>query len=175
MIKWTALLVAIAALAAAVVVQFLPANSGPLSAATTQADTSQPWTHTITINIAGHPFTLDVVDTDASREKGLMFVKNLPADAGMIFVFPTEKPQTFWMKNTLIPLDVIYVDSAGKVVSFSTMTPEPGTNDDALQRYPSDGPARFAIEVNAGTCHKLGLRIGDLLALPTVVLKPPGQ
>ena len=68
----------------------------------------------------------------------------MPADHGMIFVFRDESPRAFWMKNTLIPLDILYLDATGRVVSVKQMKPHD------LTRVPSDGPAMYAIELNAG-------------------------
>src|SRR5205823_14752892 len=78
---------------------------------------------TTRMTIGSKAFTLEIADTDASREHGLMQRDSMPDDHGMIFVFDQDAQRSFWMKNTRIPLDIIYIDSAGKVVSIAAMKP----------------------------------------------------
>src|SRR3954466_2735649 len=73
--------------------------------------------------LGGKTFPLEVADTDANRQYGLMRRDSMPADHGMIFVFGDERERGFWMKNTRIPLDIVYVNAAGKVVSVKQMKP----------------------------------------------------
>src|SRR3954471_21933201 len=68
---------------------------------------------TVQVSLGGKPFTLEVADTDANRQYGLMRRDSMPADHGMIFVFGDERERGFWMKNTRIPLDIVYVNAAG--------------------------------------------------------------
>jgi uncharacterized membrane protein (UPF0127 family) len=84
----------------------------------------------------------------------------MPEDHGMIFVFKDAHPQSFWMKNTRIPLDILYLDAAGKVVSIHRMEPyvERGTH--------SKADAKFAIELNAGQAAAAKVKEGDVIALP---------
>jgi len=105
-------------------------------------------------------FTLEVADDDAERETGLMYRRSMPADHGMIFVFPWSSVQSFWMKNTLIPLDIAYLDDDAVVLNVEPMVPL----DESSVR--SDGKARYAIELNAGTAKRVGLKRGDRIALP---------
>lgn len=121
----------------------------------------------VVVTLGGRPFNLEVAATDVNRQLGLMFRKSMPADAGMIFVFPREQELGFWMKNTEIPLDIVYLDAAGRVVSVKQMEPHD------LGRTPSDGPARFAIELNKGTAGPLGIKPGDTIDLPDRVRNPP--
>lgn len=107
---------------------------------------------------AKEPFCLEVADTFASRETGLQNRSSLPNRGGMIFVFPGNEPRIFWMKNTLIELDIIFLDSAGVVQSFVTRVP-PGT----IRLY---APARYVIELQGGTSEELGLWPGDKVLLP---------
>ena len=87
----------------------------------------------------------------------------------MLFIFSRERRLTFWMKETLIPLDVIYLDTSGTIVSIHTMQPEPGVHDAFLTRYSSDGPALYALEVNAGVAQELDVQPGDLLDIAAIL------
>jgi len=129
---------------------------------------------TVRLSIKGQPFELWVADTEAERERGLMFVTaaemaDLPngTKRGMLFIFDHESYLTFWMKNTIIPLDIVYLDSNGKVVATHTMLPL----DTRLGQYPSGSPARYAIEVNANVFTDLGVKAGDRIEIPTSALK----
>jgi len=127
-----------------------------------------------TITIKGKPFRLWIADSADEQQRGLMFV---PADQmtplrdgtarGMIFVFDHDQVLTFWMKNTIIPLDIAYLDAQGKVVAAYTMPPF----DERAGQYSSRVAARIAIEVNANTWSELGLRPGDLITIPATLLK----
>lgn len=112
-------------------------------------------------------FTLWIASTPDEQEKGLMFVKNMPADRGMIFVFPDPQAQTFWMKDTLIPLDLIYISQDGTIVRHYTMVPDGGQ-----QLYFSDAPVQDAIEINAGCFAALHLHDGDRINLPVPTSSP---
>jgi uncharacterized protein len=101
---------------------------------------------------------VEVADTAASREYGLMFRKHLDEDAGMIFVFKAPSHQTFWMKNTIIPLDMIFADSSGKIVGM-VRDAEPFSEEiDAV-----DGDSQYVLEVNGGFCDRHGVKAGDTL------------
>ena len=89
-----------------------------------------------------------------------MWRDSMPADHGMLFVFPTEEPLSFWMKNTRIPLDIIYLDAVGHVVSVKQMQPY------NLRGVSSEGLAKYAIELNQGAAQKTGVKRGDLLTIP---------
>jgi len=125
-------------------------------------DTSVPSTDygLIHMQVGNQPFTLELAATDKTRQHGLMHRQSLPADRGMLFVFPDEAPRSFWMRNTLIPLDIVYLDAAGKVVSISQMKPLDETG------VPSLGPAKYAIELNEGAAARSGVKVGDVLTIP---------
>ncbi len=110
--------------------------------------------------IASKPFKLWLASSKAQQEAGLMHVSFLPADRGMLFTFQPSAKKAFWMKNTPLPLDVIFLAS-NKVVRIYTMAP---MNDTRI--YSSGVPVNAAIELNAGTCAKLGLKPGDIITLP---------
>lgn len=107
---------------------------------------------------AKESFCLEVADTFASRETGLQNRTSLPSRGGMIFVFPENEPRVFWMKDTLIELDIFFLDGAGVVRSFVTRVP-PGP----IKLY---APARYVIELPGGMGEALGLWPGDKVLLP---------
>ncbi len=94
--------------------------------------------------------TLEVADNRSEREKGLMDRTKLGKNQGMLFIFEEEAPRGFWMKNTLIPLDMIFLDKDKEVINVETAYPEPNTSDSELKVYRSERPAKYVIEVNAG-------------------------
>jgi uncharacterized protein len=110
--------------------------------------------------IGGKTFTLEIADDGNEQQWGLMARASMPADRGMIFVFDDEEPRAFWMKDTLIPLDILYLDASGRVVSVKQMKPKD------LTPVPSDGPAMYAIELNQGAADRAGVKAGDVLAIP---------
>lgn len=113
---------------------------------------------------AKESFCLEVADTFASRETGLQNRGSLPGRGGMIFVFPKNEPRVFWMKDTLIELDIFFLDGTGVVQSFVTRVP-PGP----IKLY---APARFVIELPGGAGEALGLWPGDKVLLPKRLMRP---
>lgn len=91
--------------------------------------------------------------------------ESLGRERGMIFVFEQEQILGFWMKNTLIPLDIIFIDSSETVVDVQTMRPEHETAPEPLPIYQSEAPARYAIEVNEGVAAACGIEPGDTVTL----------
>lgn len=108
-----------------------------------------------------HAFTVEIASTPAEQEHGLMDRTSMPADHGMLFVFPDSQPRTFWMKNTLIPLDILFFDASRHLVAIQADA-QP-CKADPCQLYPSDESARYVLELNAGTAAKLGARKGDVI------------
>ena len=94
-----------------------------------------------------------------------MFRENMPADHGMLFVFDDAQVRTFWMKNTHIPLDILYFDQNYKLVSAQQRVPPCLDSGNNCPGYPSEGAARYVLEVNAGMADKLGAKPGDVLAV----------
>ncbi len=134
----------------------LAVQSGP------HADVSLPDRTTIRAEIAA---------TEPERERGLMFRESLPQNAGMLFVFDEPGLHAFWMKNTLIPLDMLWLDTGGRIVSIAESaqpckTPECPT-------YPPHAQASYVLEVNSGFTKKHQLRVGDTLAISGVEQKLP--
>ena len=111
--------------------------------------------------IGGQRFRLEVARTPVERARGLMNREILPRDSAMIFVYLQEDYRGFWMKNTLIPLDILFLDSNGVVVDVQAMTPQIGAPDSELTVYHSASPARYAIEMNAGLGEELGIEPGE--------------
>jgi uncharacterized membrane protein (UPF0127 family) len=118
---------------------------------------------TTRMTIGQNTYTLEIAAREAERNKGLMQRDSMPANHGMIFVFTDEDKRQFWMHHTRIPLEILYLNAAGRIVSIHRMEPyvEEGT--------PSKGPAKFAIELNAGEVEKAGVKAGQLLALPEAI------
>ena len=110
-------------------------------------------------------FLLEVADTPLERQSGLMDRPSLPDNHAMIFVYSSDTVLQFWMFSTLIPLDIVFVGDHLGVVDVQRMTPEPGVSSDRLTIYTSAGPARYAIEMNAGRAEECGIATGDTVAL----------
>ena len=108
-----------------------------------------------------HVFTVEVADTEATREKGLMYRRDLPEGRGMLFDFFRDQPVGFWMKNTYIPLDMIFIRGDGRIVSIAENT-EPLSE----RVVPSGAPVRAVLEVKGGTARRLGIQPGDQAANP---------
>lgn len=113
------------------------------------------------VTIRGHRFSVEVATTPAEHEHGLMDRTSMPADHGMLFVFQQASPLTFWMKDTLIPLDMLFFDDAHRLVAIHADVPP--CKADPCAEYPSVVPARYVLELNAGVAAKLGVRKGDVI------------
>ena len=113
-----------------------------------------------TIEIASktgvHAFEVEMAITPEEKEHGLMFRKELPAGHGMLFDFQFDQPVAFWMKNTYIPLDMLFIRSDGRILRIAENT-EPFSE----RNIPSGGPVRAVLEVIGGTAKKLGIAPGD--------------
>jgi uncharacterized protein len=103
-----------------------------------------------------HPFSVELATNDAERARGLMFRKSLPEGQGMLFDFKHEGPVSFWMHNTYISLDMIFIAGDGRIVHIAENA-KPQSDD----LIPSGGPVRAVLEVIAGTAQKLGIAPGD--------------
>jgi uncharacterized membrane protein (UPF0127 family) len=101
---------------------------------------------------------IEVAKTDQERQKGLMNRTSLKPNDGMLFIFDTEQILSFWMKNTLIPLSIAYVNSECVIIDIQDMLPE--TNQHNLKSYISKKPAKYAIETNIGWFKKNNLNVG---------------
>ncbi len=108
-----------------------------------------------------HVFKVEIAQTEPERSQGLMFRQRLAADAGMLFDFGEEQPVAFWMQNTLIPLDMVFIRRDGRIANIAQRTIPLSTDT-----VPSSEPVRFVLEVNGGTTARLGIKAGDRVTLP---------
>lgn len=102
---------------------------------------------------------IEKAETDVERAQGLMFRKSMPEDKGMLFLFERSEQQGFWMRNTYIPLDIIFVDENNVITTIHENTKT--LNDNSL---PSNGPAKYVVEVNGGYTKKHGIKVGDKIS-----------
>ncbi|MGY3267084.1 DUF192 domain-containing protein [Lysobacter sp. HA35] len=116
------------------------------------------------VELSGKRYAVELANTEESRERGLMFRDEMAADHGMLFLHDREEPLAYWMKNTKIPLDILYFDTGRKLVSQQRDVP-PCTLGDACPPYPSGTPARYVLELNAGQAEQLKLQNGAELKL----------
>jgi uncharacterized membrane protein (UPF0127 family) len=114
----------------------------------------------VEMTIGSRQFNLEIANDEETRVRGLMRRDSMPEDHGMIFVFDEAQDLSFWMKNTRIPLDIIYVAGDGRVVSVKSMKPYSTTP------VASDGVCKYAIELNAGMAEAAGVHAGDRLTIP---------
>ncbi len=111
----------------------------------------------------GTRVSVEIAATDAERQRGLMFRTHLAPNEGMIFIFDEVGFYPFWMKNTLIPLDMIWLDPDGRVVSIAASVPP--CKADPCPTYPPSADALYVVEVVSGFTKKHGVKIGDRLIL----------
>ena len=115
------------------------------------------------VMLGGHRYTIEVAADNASREHGLMDRTQMDADHGMLFVFDDDAPRAFWMKNTKIPLDMLFFDADNRLVSIQHDVPP--CVADPCAAYSSGAPARYVLELNGGEAAKLGLTSGDRIEI----------
>lgn len=156
--KWRAAGAVVVALAALLLLQvqsafadeqamILPVDPVPLVAATRAGERS---------------FTIEVADSGAERAAGLMFRKDMADDHGMLFVFQQTRPVGFWMKNTPMPLDLLFIGEDGVIRAIKQGEPQ------SLAVISSDEPVRFVLELKAGTAARQGIENGDLVKHPVI-------
>jgi uncharacterized protein len=110
-----------------------------------------------------YTFNVEIADTEAERAKGLMFRSSLAADAGMLFDYHQEQETAFWMQNTLIPLDMIFIGADGIVKNIHVNAKPLDTTS-----IPSGVPVRFVLEIPGGRSKEIGLAVGDRMEHPRV-------
>lgn len=111
------------------------------------------------VELGGERYLVEIARTDAELARGLMFRDELAKGHGMLFLWDHEAPRAFWMKNTRIPLDILYFDAQRRLVSVAANTP-PCSLGDRCPSYPSEGPAQYVLEINAGEAKRLKLERG---------------
>lgn len=127
----------------------------------TYQEVLQSFKKTIVHGAAGDTeLELEIADTPQKRQEGLMFRQSLAKNSGMLFVFDMDVADPFWMKNTLLPLDIIFIDVQGRVVDHAAMEP---CKEDPCPRYRSRVPYRYALEVNQGFVREKKIKIGDTI------------
>jgi uncharacterized membrane protein (UPF0127 family) len=138
---------------------FSRAQTGPNDDVGTEA--------TATLHIDKATLNTKIASTPAQEERGLMYVTHMPDNDGMIFVLPLGHAE-FWMKNTLIPLSVAYIDKNGVILEIHDMQPaDPSLPDDQITRYPSDSDqVQYALETNLHWFSLNGIKPGDKLDPP---------
>jgi uncharacterized protein len=115
-------------------------------------------------------FQVEVADTPAKRTMGLQYRKDLGRDRGMIFLFPAESPQSFWMKNTSIPLDMIFIDRERRIVGIVEQT-VPFSLDSRSVGVPS----QFVLEINGGLAKQHGIQPGDIVKFDDIPTQPVAE
>ena len=140
-------------------------SSEPRATTTGSGDARASDQPTVTIDASGGDevrVRVEIADEAPEQARGLMYRTALAEDRGMLFVFPREERLSFWMKNTLIPLSVAFMDSEGRIVDIQDMKPL----DDDPPSYVSAEPAQYALEVNQGFFEDRGVEVGDRAELP---------
>ena len=116
------------------------------------------------VELGGQRYSVEVADDPEERARGLMFRDELAAGTGMLFIHERQEPQAYWMKNTRIALDILYFDDSLALVSQRRDVP-PCSLGDRCPSYPSNVPARYVLELNAGEAARLELADGARMAL----------
>lgn len=118
----------------------------------------------LTVETAGggkFRFDVELALTPGQQAQGLMYRRTMAADAGMLFIYDRVQPASFWMKNTLIPLDMLFIAADGRIVNIhERAVPE------SLDSVNSDGPVKAILELNGGMAARLGIRPGDRVVSP---------
>jgi uncharacterized membrane protein (UPF0127 family) len=111
-----------------------------------------------------HSFTIEVASTNQERALGLMFRRSLPENGGMLFLYDRPQPAAMWMKNTLIPLDMVFISADGTVHRI-----EQNAEPHSTALIPSEGPVVAVLELNGGEAAKIRLKRGDKVLYPGLV------
>ncbi len=122
--------------------------------------------HLPVLKLKNQQIPIETACTPAEQQKGLMFRESMPANQGMLFVFNSERTLSFWMKNTLLPLSIAYIDSKGMIVDIQNMQPKNETP------HPSKKPAQYALEMNQGWFKANLIQVGDSITLDNFCSNP---
>lgn len=112
-----------------------------------------------TLKLGSHTIQIELACTSAEQQLGLMNRDHMPENQGMLFVFDRERPLSFWMKNTRIPLSIAYLDAQGVIVDLQDMQPFDETP------HPTARPAQYALEMNQGWFARQGIQVGERIQL----------
>ena len=118
------------------------------------------------MKIDGHNINLKVAYSDRIQQFGLMWVGDLEKNIGMIFIYDQPRYLSFWMKNTLIPLSIAFIEKDGRISSIENMYPQPGKADHQLPLHQSTTLVKYAIETNVGWFTERGIRPGAYVKIP---------
>lgn len=118
-----------------------------------------------TITVGGKTLVVEVAETPAQHERGLMYRDTLGENEGMLFVFKNEETRFFWMKNTMIDLSIGYFNKDGELIDIQEMKSGKGITDTMLPSYPSSLPAKYALEMNKGWFAKNKIKVGSKLKI----------
>ena len=164
----------------ALVLLALPVDAGPRSAPPASGDpTAETWDGPLPDRGAlvvrdafgaSHRLAVEIADTSALRTRGLMWRSELPDGTGMLFIFPAETVQSFWMRNTLVPLDIVFIDRRFRVVGVVQWA-EPKT----LTSRTVGKPSIYVLEVPGGWTSRNGVRAGSTVELEGGLRERPGQ
>ena len=141
----------------------LPAVAEPTASQTTDQTSGE-------VTLAGQTFSVELVSTPAQRARGLMFRASMPADHGMLFLFPRPRPMAFWMKNTAMPLDILFFDQQLRLINIHHNVPP--CRSSRCAHYASEHPAAMVLELNGGRSAALALKPGAQLRI-THPRQPP--
>jgi hypothetical protein len=119
-----------------------------------ELDRALPVCSVSSVNVDGFPVQVEIANTPFLRNRGLMFRESLPRDRGMLFSFPDEEVQSFWMKNTLMPLSIAFIDRDGVIVNIEKMRPHDLNNVSSACDVP------YALEMNEGWFDTMGINPG---------------
>ena len=123
-----------------------------------------------TMKVSGHDLSVEIAKTQEERSRGLSGRNSLAAGTGMLFVFENIGKPTFWMKDMSFPIDIIWINEAGKIVGVNkNVQPEPGVSDNSLTRYNPDEETKYVLETKAGYFDANGISVGDSIELPKSV------
>jgi uncharacterized protein len=122
---------------------------------------------TVITDSGEHAFQVEIADDPRERALGLMFRRSMPANQGMLFDFGSEQPASFWMRNTYIPLDMVFINADGTVDSIAKRT-----TPLSEKSVPSKGAVRYVLEINGGLSDKLGIVSGDRVVGPAMEDRP---
>ena len=138
-------------------------TAAPVTSATTTDVSSTPITRPTAILPDGFGVRIEIASDDETRARGLMYRESLPEGKGMLFFFPKVERHSFWMKNTLIPLDMIWLDTTGKVVEVvPNVPPCPG---DPCPSFGGQSPSSYVLELGAGQASKHKVTVGSSITL----------